>query len=698
MEKIIGGKKFNNNFPVRIHKKILWPCYEFIAEANGVEDFEKNIIEEVVLKLAEIKITDAKEIASCTGLEEDLISFIQSRLEQKELLDSCKCITKKGIEKLGEFSQTHSKEIRIYVDAVSGRVVPCFDLLDSDNRFKYSFGKEEPSANGDIFFTYKMISSAGTETDEKLSAYKLHYNENFNCVPAEEDVTEMLHKLFPKKDSVFATIDEKQSTRKNLRWILLDVIQPKGVSRDWVFTNGFGKISSFFSAEQITNAADNRYISSLREEKKVQTNAQTSVDIEKELDEKYPKLKEKLSSAQECINELSMSVNSPDNEEDLHSALEDSMLFLTQLAEWVLFYILHEGDAEYKAKDVLAYFEQFFKESKNDVNSKNSGFIIAGCAEKSCENLGFDFGLNEQKSLIQRYGKLFYAFNDIPVLFALVDILLIGFDEESWFKKFAKTHKDFITVLTELNLCRNESFHSGKVGEKKTAVERAEKAYREILDLLEAGLGVKVIDSKKLTFDEKLAIQNERNAAISRMEQSLGFALCRTLDANLIRFVTDMERRGTQAETLNNAIILDEYKILEHIFVSVNECLGNELKNSDWKKKIRSCGFEFAETGNEKKHFKSVLDTNGDKIEAALNRKKSSMNASCIAFFTLADEKLLKNVVKLWKTLAKDVSYIAKKRAHGEIPDKIDTERALLMKQKIIELIKFFAKNGFLTD
>ncbi len=143
MEKIIGGEEFEATFPVRIHKKLLWPCYEFIAQAQGVEDYEKNIIEEVVLRLAEINVTDIEEIASCTGLEEDLISFIQSRLVQRECLDSCWRITESGKQKLGEYSKNQSKEIHVYVDAVSGRIIPYYSMVDSDNRFKYSVGKEE---------------------------------------------------------------------------------------------------------------------------------------------------------------------------------------------------------------------------------------------------------------------------------------------------------------------------------------------------------------------------------------------------------------------------------------------------------------------------------------------------------------------------------------------------------------------------
>lgn len=694
MEKIIGGEDLELSFPVRIHEKLLWPCYEFIAQAHGVEDYEKNIIEEVILRLAEINVTEIKEIASCTGLEEDLISFIQSRLEQRECLDSCCRITETGKQKLGEYSKNQSKKIHVYVDAVSGRLIPYYSMVNSDNRFKYSFGKEErvneesdsesESANL-IFFKYKEFSTAGKETDEMQRALKLHYDENYNEIPEGDDVTAMLHKLFPKKDGVYALTDKEQSTKKNLCWILLDLMQPEGSSRDWVFTDGFGKISPFFSVECIKNQTDTEYISSLRDDLKIQTNAQKNAV--NEVDKNFPKLAEKLISAQKCMSELKTFVDSPDKEEALLSAISDSLLFLTQLAEWIIFYILHKEESEYKAKNVLADFEKF-------ANNKGSGHIISVLAKKCAKKLGFECGKEERKTLVQRYGKLWYAFNKVPTLFALLDILLIAFADEKWLKVFARENPDFISVLTDLNISRNKSFHSGFVAETNKSIEKIEKTYNEIMLLMEKGLGIKINDSNEISFEEKIAIQNERDAAIIRMEQGLGFSLCKILEPCLLRFVTDMERRGTEAATLNNAIILDEYKILEKIFASMNECLGNEWKNSDWKQKVQSMGFEFSESND----FKSLNRTSEDRIESALERRPSSMNAACIAFCTLCDDKLLKEISSKWKTLLKDVSYIASKRGHGEIPSSIDSERVLLMKQKIIELIKFFAKNGFLGE
>ena len=686
MEKIIGGKEWNGAFPVRIRQKILWPCYEFIAQAAGVDDYERNIIEEVILRLADINVTDIKDIASSTGLEEDLISFMQSRLEQHGCLDGCFKITDIGKQRLGEMIENHCSSIHVYVDAVSGDVVPYFSMLDDNDRFNYSFGKEEREDSGRSFFKYKGYSTAGTESDEFEIAYKLQYDKNLNTVPRSEEVTAMLHKLYPGKDGVYARVEEKQNTSKNLRWILMDVFQPEGSSRDWVFTDGFGKVTSFFSVQRIKNDVDKKYIVSLRESVQVRTNANNSSSVSKSV-ERYSKLKEKLVPVQKCMKELNSFVDSPDKEDKLRSAMVDSVVYLIQLVEWVLFYILHKNSNEYCAKAVLDNNRRMF-------NSKAFSHIIGSSAFKSAQNLGFDVGLNEKKAFCQKNGKLWNAFEKTPKLLPLLDLLLISLDQESWLKEFASENPDFLCILVDLNEKRNQGMHEGFVGKIEDFPAYVEEAYKEILLLMEKGLNVKVKESSEFSFEEKIALQNERDEAISRMEDALGFSLCHTLNAGLISFIIDMERRGTNAENLNNAIILDQYRILEYLFKSVNECLGDELKNSGWKEKVKRAGFVIPEENE----FKTLLKTKEDKISAALNRKNASMNAACIAFCTLADAELLRGISAQWREMLSDICYIAYKRSHGEIPDSIDGKRTLDIKRRIVDLIHYFAENGFLTS
>ena len=687
MEKIIGGQELENPISAGVQQKILWPCYEFIAHAEGLDNFEKNIIEEVVLKLAAINVRSDSEIAECTGLDEDLISFIHSRLQQKGLLDETCGITDAGKMKLEEFAEKHSQDIHIYVDALSGRVLPYWAPVSERNNFHYDGGrwdrKDDDNPDKPLFFRYKAISSAGMESDEEQAAYPLRFEKDaYNSVPEVDDVSAMLHTLFSKNDSIVVRIDESQDCDKNLCYCLMEILLPDGNTRRWVCTDGFGKLSAFFSTDLIADEKDKKFLTDLRSKLQSGTNAAKS---EKKLaHEEYPRFAEKLSLVQKSMSALGLRVDSPDKEEELRMARNDTLLYLTQLAEWAFYYILHRKCFEYKARAVLSDFEKFR-------GNKASAHIIGKIAEKKAVALGFSIEGNCKKSLRERYGRILSAFENTPSLFALVDLCVISLTDEMWLKDFAKNAPDFLLDLALLNKMRNESFHAG---DTTATLSQIRGIYGKILHLLKVGLGVDVNSENKMSFAERHEFQNERISAIARMEDALGFTLCRILDNTLLGFFTDMERRSLDMEHIDTAVILDMYRILESVFVQVNEGLGNENKKSDWREKTRSAGFVL-DGGAE---CKALLSTNEKRIQIALERKPLSMNAACIAFLTLSDIKLLREVKNKWRSLPADVSYIVDLRGHGEIPDCIDEVRVWEIKAHITDLICFFAEKGFLSQ
>ena len=124
MERIIGGIKQKYPFPVCKTHRLLWPCFEFIAYVDGLDNYEKNILDEIFLKLAKIGVTSDEEIGECTALETDTISFMQSRLQQKGLLDVAYHITEEGEKVIEKLTEKRSIPVYVYVDALTGRIVP----------------------------------------------------------------------------------------------------------------------------------------------------------------------------------------------------------------------------------------------------------------------------------------------------------------------------------------------------------------------------------------------------------------------------------------------------------------------------------------------------------------------------------------------------------------------------------------------
>ena len=680
MERIIGGIKQNFPFPICKTHKLLWPCFEFIAYVDGLDNYEKNILDEIFLKLTQIGVYSDEEITECTALQPDTISFMRSRLQQKAWLDEAYHITEEGEKVIEKFSEKRSIPVYVYVDALTGRIVPHVTPTSQkkDDAFDYEsphFSKDE--ASGASLFSFRSLSaSTGTESEESEIALMLRYDERFNTAPSSKDVTAMLHRLYPQKDGLHARVESRQDNPKNLCWILLDLLLPEGDVRNWVCTDGFRSISTFFSVEHIGSGAEAVYISNLRKDLKNETNAVDGPSVYVNSSQNFNKIVEKNNTIRNCFLELKNEPNSPDKQREWKTSRNDAILYTDQMAEWVLHCMLTSKEYENEARQQLKILE------KHQSNPNHIAFTAVRCAQDS----GFDFC--EKGRLKRDYRQIRASFENAPALVAILDLALCTFRDKPWFTNFAHGHRDFISRLLQLNDVRNDSFHSD---ESNIGLEFLERMHKDIHELLLDGLGVKIKDDGKISFAKINAKRNARLSAISQMEGDLGFALCRTLDATLIHFYTEMESHSLKITQVKNEIVLNMYQVLEKVFVLANERLDDSLQNTFWREKAKSAGFVIDEVDCD-----ALVNTKPELIANARRRRKSSMNAACIAFFTLAEHKLLLQLKNKWPKMPADISYITRLRGHGEIPREIDVPRVWGIKGNIREIIKFLAGQGYL--
>ncbi len=688
MERIIGGIKQKYPFPVCKTHRLLWPCFEFIAYVDGLDNYEKNILDEIFLKLAKIGVTCDEEIGECTALETDTISFMQSRLQQKGLLDEAYHITEEGEKVIEKLAEKRSIPVYVYVDALTGRIVPHITPTSwkKDDEFNYEsphFTKDEKS--GALLFSFRSLSaSTGTERDEVEDALVLSYYEQYeqheqrvqrNMAPSGNDVTAMLHRLYPNKEGLYARVDPNQDTSTNLCWIMLDLLLPEGDTQHWVCTDGFGSISTFFSVDPIKVSAEVAYITNLRSDLKNETNAVDGHSAQANSLSPYNKIVEKYKAAGRCFLEMKKKPKSPDEEKEWIDSRNNAFLYTEQLAEWTLSCMLTSKDYEIEARQQLDIFKDYQPNH------------IAATATNSAKDCGFDFCAKNR--LVRGYRQVEASFRGDPVLVAILDLALCTFRGEPWFKKFAQEHRDFISRLLQLNDERNDSFHSG---EAKMSLEFLESMREDIRKLLLDGLGVKLEDDGKISFAHINAKRAARLMAISRMEMDLGFALSHILDPKLIQFYIKMESRSPKEGQVENDVVLNMYQVLERVFVLANERLDDSLKNSLWNEKAKSAGFKIDEGDCD-----ALFTTRPQLIAQAMKRGKSSMNAACIVFFTLAEKPLLLDIKSIWPTMLADISYIVWLRGHGEIPREIDKQRVWGIKANIKKIIKFLAQQGYLA-
>lgn len=688
MMRTLGGKKLNNSFPYRLKANLLWPAYEFAVPVEGYSSEKQNIIENTILKLMEINIISDKEIADATGLETDLVSFIQSRLFQKGYIDETYKITENGQNYIGELSESkNTSYINIYVDAITGKVIPYVKELNNDEDFQYVIDlKKESDDNKDFprFYTFKQTESLGEDTDDELKAWQLEGNNILNSEPDTDKINDILSKKFPGEKVFVRHMTIEQNIKRNFVNFMVEIFLPKGASGidDWIISDGFGNISAYFS-NQISHFSeqDCDYINRLRNSlENTFFGEETTL---KKQNGKYKELFEKIENVQREMTTINNSINSPDLEVIYISAKNDAILYICQMLEWTFFYTLHKF--QYETDSVLLELSKLAK-------NRSSHYIIGNKVFRILSEMKMKTDTMTKNRLTESYKRLVSSYNSIPSLFPLFDLVILALKEEDFLSNFISKNQDFVLYLQKLISLRNTSFHTGDDIIKKTDIE---PLYSLALKVVESFLNINVekVNGSK-SFYEEVSEQSHRDAAILRVERNFGFLICNTLDKSIIRFFIDMERRiNNKGQIINNAIILDLYKIYETIFKSLNLSLSNEYKSSDWLEKARSANFLL-----DSKKIGAVEHASPERVDKALNRKPSSMQATCVAFITLASIDLLREIAVMWNTFIEDISYIAHVRGHGEIPSIIDKSIVSEICKHSYRLIKQLVDKGFLLN
>lgn len=706
--KILFGQNLKRNLPYRIKEYLLWPAFEFVVPIKGYYDYGKNILEDTVLKLININLIEEKEIADATGLDPDLVSFIKSRLFQKNLMDAADKITENG-KKLLENNQSekenesvNSTNVNIYVDAVTGDIIPYIKHVDdynSSQNVTAPFWEKGEDGKFTGFYKFKMSQSVGKDSDEELKAWQIHGNLKYNRIPEVHLINETLNRMNMYEISMHHIKNELageihnvyvpyfESDIKPVRnevffLVELFLLEGKSGPGDWIVSNGFGYFSNFFSnGLKNISEKDAIYIQNLRKTNTFIGKESPKVIIE---NNRYPELVDKIEDIQKQRIIIKQEVDSPDAEEIYKYAKNRAVVLITQMTEWSFLYTLqnykHNVDRVFENLEFLFGNEQ----SQNIISSK----IL-----KLLSKLKLNTDKKTEIFVKQNFNRIKsdYDYNK-PELGPLFVLAVLALEKEKFFKDFIEKNKDFVLNLQKLNDLRNDTFHTKSDIAKQ---EEIASLYSLSKKIMEKFLNIKIKNEQENNvIFEIITALDERDAAVKRTEENLGFLLCKSLDYSLINCFVDIEKSiNDEGQIINNKIVLDLYVIYEKIFVLMNICFSNDYKNKDWSQKVKGI-FSLNEIG--------VIVTT-KKFEAALNRKKTSMQAACAAFLALSNIQLLRDIKNEcnWLTFVEDMSLIAKLRGHGEILFEItekQTQQILSIRKKTYEFIKLLTKKGFLID
>lgn len=127
--KVVSFQRTLDGLNIAARQDILWPCHAFNISIPQKKKSGLNVFEETVLKITEIESGDTEKIALLTCLENELVAFIQNRLNQLGLLNDRYELSEYGQELLNEWQNKSDGNLEytvatVFVDLLSGKLLP----------------------------------------------------------------------------------------------------------------------------------------------------------------------------------------------------------------------------------------------------------------------------------------------------------------------------------------------------------------------------------------------------------------------------------------------------------------------------------------------------------------------------------------------------------------------------------------------
>ncbi len=132
--KIISYRSDLEGLEVATRKTLLWPCHAFSLSIPVGRQDRLNLFERTLLRLAAAGHCDSAALAALTGMPEQIISAIQSRLVQLDYLDEA-LVPRRQVTGLSweEDEVVEEEACTVFVELISGRLLPF--ILQGTPRF-----------------------------------------------------------------------------------------------------------------------------------------------------------------------------------------------------------------------------------------------------------------------------------------------------------------------------------------------------------------------------------------------------------------------------------------------------------------------------------------------------------------------------------------------------------------------------------
>nr|WP_289057332.1 hypothetical protein [uncultured Psychrobacter sp.] len=695
--KVISFRTALDGLKIAARQSVLWPCHAFNISIPQKKKSGLNVFEETVLKITEIESGDTEKIALLTCLENELVAFIQNRLNQLGLLNDRYELSEHGQELLNEWQNKSDGNLEytvatVFVDLLSGQILPYV----STEQLNY----KKISRIGDNGFIEFLINPTNEKTRVSARQIRPAKDSFWKTVPDSNDIIRAIRE-FRKKYKRHALLNqgvdqypppvpmaEAISLHENPELVYLhcNVLTQVGNS-DLLVTDGcgLGFSESFISYLTSQNW---QWIIDLKSKGIVDDygNAENSGNQPTRKSFKYAEISKRIRWSKQALEKIkNLKVNSTYYESDYRQEIENGIKSIYAALEWSLRQVV--------AQNLVPEWEQVFSARNYQENER----LLAGFASK----VGFVVNDMNQSLLQVKPGAIRQIENGKVELQPLLALAIAGANSNANhpLHHLAQNHSEFLTQALRLKKYRDPIEHGSteklNIDDKK--FEGLIESTVPTIILLVPGVADDLGEVDEIVSDG--GINQERLKANIEIEKVLGTAFVSTLSGDIKEQLIRSELMLAQFSVEKTIEIIKCYaSVMQHaLFGAVQdrrlEVDSNIIRESAVEKIVQTGFYSTLELVP--KQLTTVAPHN---ITRAVQGSSTTLGAHLLAVFLLGTESELIQIQKSDPAFIDFVANLIQLRGHGNKPisdfsqEEIELVKDHSLKKNVFKAIKIITE------
>lgn len=682
-----------DNIRVEIMGDIVWPCLAYNVTVPVRKQSDLNIFESLVLKLVDTGMESVGDIATISGLNSELIRFIQHKLVHKELLTKNLQVTATGGGVLNELNDDYDQEenfdvVTVFLEMTSGKILPF--VCRHDIRYQQVEGNT----------TDKITFTLGTSGKGRpVSAWKVRYDDQyFGLKPDARDVmkamkefgrrmrmtnivTDSYHRstLVPGSESL--TIQD----HPEMVYLHCKALMQKG-SSSIIVSDGTGlSFSSHFTGYLNQHNPDlvlRLKKSGINNEVTKPKNGEVNVGDTKPYRGIKSNTHHKLHTAARTMSRLkAITVEDANSEHQSMRYVESIVIDLYAAIEWALLEATFGYETEVIESDLL------------EGHNKENDLYLQTLAEK----IGFNHVSRYGYLLKWIRGRVNRAKMGDAELRSCLALCTLGatLNKQHPLNRLAMTDPDFLRFISDLTGYRNAFNHGDRTYGDLSVItvenyyRRAVRAIRVLLPKLNMDLSVIDAAGNKPLGD----VDQSYLKAEVEMETFFGLPQFCALPQNLRTSLINVELKShTPAVESGEAgeLIIELASAMQLAFLEGVIMLKDQGRHGHDIKAAALDRLLAVKLVSSDRHIpKSISAISDFKVEKAVGGLNETLGANMLAYVYLSTDERLKRIGDEVADLVYTIERLSSLRGHGnQISVPMDQAEAMEMKNKVMTLIK----------